>query len=99
MICYLPQACSQKNNGEVHSHLRCFVEKLLCPKSGKFGLTTRVLCAVLPEQDTLQGASANRMDTQQHVRLDGITTLPNSLLQMGKITDRFLIQQFLQMAP
>ena len=28
-------------------------------ESGKFGLTTRVLCAVLPEQDTLQGASAN----------------------------------------
>jgi hypothetical protein len=31
----------------------------LCPKGGKFGLTTRALCAVLPEQDTLQGASAN----------------------------------------
>jgi hypothetical protein len=25
-----------------------------------------------------------RMDTQQHVRLDGITALPNSLLQMVK---------------
>jgi hypothetical protein len=25
-----------------------------------------------------------RMDTQQHVRLDGITTLTNSLLQMVK---------------
>jgi hypothetical protein len=33
------------------------------------------------------------------VRLDGITTLPNSLLQMVKITDRFLIHQVLQMAP
>jgi len=31
----------------------------LCPKGGKLGLTTRVLCAVLSEQDTLQGASAN----------------------------------------
>jgi hypothetical protein len=40
-----------------------------------------------------------RMDTQQHVRLDDITTLPNSLLQMVKITDRFLIRQVLQMAP
>jgi hypothetical protein len=40
-----------------------------------------------------------RMDTQQHVRLDGITTLSNSLLQMVKIMDRFLIHQVLQMAP
>ena len=40
-----------------------------------------------------------RMDTQQHVRLDGIRTLPNSLLQMVKITDRFLIHLALQMAP
>ena len=59
MIYHLTRALSQKNNGEVHSHLRCLVEKLLCPKCGKFSLTTRALCAVLPEQDTLQGASAN----------------------------------------
>jgi hypothetical protein len=31
----------------------------LCPEVEKFGLTTRALCAVLPEQDTLQGTSAN----------------------------------------
>jgi hypothetical protein len=31
----------------------------LCPEGGKFGLTTCALCAVLPEQDTLQGDSAN----------------------------------------
>jgi hypothetical protein len=40
-----------------------------------------------------------RMNTQQNVRLDGVTTLPNSLQQMVKITDRFLIHQVLQMAP
>ena len=36
MICHLTRAWSQKNNGEVHSHLRCLVEKLLCPKGEKF---------------------------------------------------------------
>jgi hypothetical protein len=30
-----------------------------CNKGAKFGPTIRVLCAVLPELDTLQGASAN----------------------------------------
>jgi hypothetical protein len=59
VIRHLTRARSQKNNGEVHSLLRCLVEMLLCPEGGKFGLTTRALCAVLPEQDTLQSASAN----------------------------------------
>jgi hypothetical protein len=39
------------------------------------------------------------MDRQQHVRLDGITSLPYSLVKIVKITDRFLIHQVLQMAP
>jgi hypothetical protein len=59
VIYHLTRASSQKNNGEVHSHIRCLVEKLLCPKGGKFGLTTCALCAVLADQDTLQSAFAN----------------------------------------